>query len=312
MDRNSKIFVTGHKGLLGSAVVRRLSAEGFTNLLLADRTKLDLTSQRDTTAFFLEQRPEYVFHCAGRVGGILDNLSNQAEFLYQNLSIQLNVIEASRMAGVKKFLFAGSSCVYPKMFDTPIPEEALLTGPFEPTNEGYAVAKVAGIKLCQYYREQYGLDCISAIPCNLYGQNDRYDLKRSHLLPVLIMKIHQAKIAGDREIVLWGTGKARREFMLSNECADALVFLMKGYSESTPINVGTGEDHTIGELAQAVAAVVGVTLNIHFDPSKPEGMLRKVLNVDRLKQLGWQSTMSLKESIAVAYDGYCQKIAGQP
>jgi len=301
MNKDARVYVAGHRGLLGSAVVRRLKNRGYTNLLLRTSDELDLTRQDDTLAFLAAEKPDYVFLCAAKVGGIKANIDAPADFLLQNLQIQNHVIEGSRRCGVKKLLFVASSCVYPKEAPQPIKETSLLTGPFEPTNEGYAVAKVAGLRLCEYYRQQYGCDFITAVPTNLFGVNDHYDLQKSHLLPALIMKAHAAKVAQRSEIEIWGTGRARREFMLSDDCADALVFLMQNYSGAEPVNVGTGEDKTVLELAETVARVLGARVALKTDPSKPDGMLRKVVDVSRLRELGWTSKITLEEGIAVAY-----------
>lgn len=301
MKQDARIYVAGHRGLLGSAVVRRLKKLGYENLLLRTSNELDLTRQAETLAFLEAEKPDYVFLCAAKVGGIKANIDAPADFLLQNLQIQNHVIEGSRRRGVKKLLFVASSCVYPKEAPQPIQETSLLTGPFEPTNEGYAIAKVAGLRLCQYYRQQYGCDFITAVPSNLFGVNDHYDLQKSHLLPALIMKVHAAKVAARSEIQIWGTGRARREFMLSDDCADALVFLMQNYSGAEPINVGTGEDKTVLELAETVAGVLGARLALKTDPSKPDGMLRKVVDVSRLRELGWTSRVTLEEGIRIAY-----------
>ncbi|MBI3543884.1 MAG: GDP-L-fucose synthase, partial [Deltaproteobacteria bacterium] len=248
--------------------------------------------------------PEYVFDCAAKVGGIKANMDAPAEFLYLNLQIQNNVFEAARLSGVKKLLFVGSSCIYPKQAECPIREESLLTGPFEPTNEGYAIAKVAGVRMCQYYRKQYGSNYIAAIPTNLYGPGDHYDLNKSHLLPALIRKTHEAKLAGRDSIEVWGSGKPRREFMTSDDCADALVFLMRKYEGAEPINVGTGVDHTILELAETVARVLGARVSFKLDATKPDGMMRKVVDVSRLTELGWKSRIALEDGIRTAYEDF--------
>jgi len=311
MNKDARVYVAGHRGLLGSAVVRRLKSLGYENLLLRTSDVLDLTRQDETLAFLAAERPDYVFLCAAKVGGIKANMDAPADFLFQNLQIQNHVIEGSRRCGVKKLLFVASSCVYPKDAPQPIKEASLLTGPFEPTNEGYAVAKVAGLRLCQYYRQQYGCDFITAVPTNLFGMNDHYDLQKSHLLPALIMKVHAAKVAQRPGMEIWGTGRARREFMSSDDCADALVFLMQNYSAAEPINVGTGEDKTVLELAETVARVLGARVAVTTDASKPDGMLRKVVDVSRLRELGWTSKVSLEEGIAVAYRDYLARQRAQ-
>lgn len=308
LSQSARIYVAGHRGLLGSAVVRRLQAEGFSNLILRTSSEVDLTNQSQAFAFLDEQKPEYVFDCAAKVGGIKANMIAPAEFLYRNLEIQNNLFEGCRRAGVKKLLFVGSSCIYPGQAPCPIKESALLTGPFEPTNEGYAIAKVAGVRMCQFYRKQYDCDYVAAIPTNLFGINDHYDLEKSHLLPALIRKVHDAKTEGRRVIEVWGSGTPRREFMLSDDCADALVFLMKNYSGGEPVNVGTGVDHTVIELAQAVARVLAHDVEIKTDPTKPDGMMRKLVDVTRLAGLGWRSGISLEQGIRVAYDDFLSQL----
>ncbi len=311
-DLHPRTFVAGHRGLLGSAVTRNLAARGFANVLTRTSQELDLGDQTRTFEFFERERPEYVFLCAAKVGGIKANAVARGEFLYKNLAIQNNVMEAARRSGVKKLLFVGSSCIYPRDSVCPIKEDALLTGPFEPSNEGYALAKTAGVKMCEFYREQYGCDYVAALPTNLFGINDQYDPDKSHLLPALIRKVHFAKVEGRDEIEIWGTGTPRREFMLSDDCADALVFLMERYSSAAPINVGTGEDHTILELARAVSRVVfgqgRADLKLKIDPSKPDGMMRKVLDVGRLDLLGWRSRTSLDDGVAVAYKDFLSRV----
>lgn len=307
MNLQSKIYVAGHRGLLGSAVVRNLREKGFHNLLLRTSHELDLMKQQSTFEFLESEKPEFVFLCAAKVGGIKANRDAPAEFLYRNLQIQNNVIEGSHRIGVKKLMFVGSSCIYPLTATCPIREIDAKPGPFEITNEGYALAKMTGLRMCQYYRSQYGSPFISAIPTNLFGANDNYDLDKAHLLPALIRKIHTAKVKGTNLIEVWGSGTPRREFMLSDDCADALVFLMQNYSSADPVNVGTGEDRTILELAEAVAKVLGVQIEIRLDPTKPDGIMRKVLDVTRLKELGWVSRMSLEEGIQRAYEDFLQR-----
>ncbi|MFC1705404.1 GDP-L-fucose synthase family protein [Planctomycetota bacterium] len=309
MDSNAKIYVAGHTGLLGSAVVRKLRNVGYGRLLLRTHEELDLRRFEPTVGFFEATKPDYVFMCAAKVGGIKANADAPADFLLENLQLQNNVIEASRRARVKKLLFVGSSCAYPKGATCPIAESALLTGPFEPTNEGYALAKVAGSRLCQAYRHQHGCNFITAIPTNLFGINDRYDHDRAHVLPALIAKLHRAKAESLSSITIWGSGVPRREFMLSDDCADALVFLMDDYDGADPVNVGTGEDLSIVELAEAVARVVGVTVTMEFDSSKPDGVMRKVLDVSRLRALGWSSRVKLEDGIRIAYADYTGRVA---
>lgn len=307
MDKSAKIYVAGHRGLLGSAVVRSLGAEGFSNLLLRSSAELDLTSQAETYAFLAKERPAFVFLCAAKVGGIKANMEAPAEFLFRNLEIQNNVIEGSRRAGVKKLLFVGSSCIYPKEAPQPITEDQLLQGPLEPTNEGYALAKIAGIRMCQFYRRQHGCDFISAIPTNLYGIADNYDANSAHLVPALIRKVHAAKKEGMKEIEVWGSGRPRREFMLSDDCASALVHMMKHYSAEQPVNVGTGEDATILELAEAVSSALGWKVGFKLDTSKPDGMMRKMLDVSQLKGMGWAPKHSLEAGIAIAYEDFLKR-----
>jgi len=304
MDLSSRIYVAGHRGLVGSALVRRLRAEGAGNLLLRNHAELDLTEQAAVRAFFFEQRPEIVILAAARVGGILANDSRPAEFLYENLAIQTNVIHAAWQSGVRKLCFLGSSCIYPKLAAQPLNEDSLLTGPLEPTNQWYAIAKIAGIKQCQAYRRQYGFDAISVMPTNLYGPGDNFDLDTSHVLPALIRKFHEAKQRGDAEVVLWGTGTPRREFLHVDDLADAVLFLMRNYSDADPINVGVGSDLSIRELAGLVAEIVGYAGRIVTDPGKPDGTPRKLLDVGRIHALGWQARIPLRHGIADVVSWY--------
>ncbi len=295
-----RVFVAGHRGMVGSALVRRLNSEKCT-VLTGARAELDLTRQEPVERWMEAQRPDAVFAAAAKVGGILANSAYPAQFLYDNLAIEANLIHASHRTGVMKLVFLGSSCIYPKLAPQPIKEEALLTGPLEPTNEWYAIAKIAGIKLCEAYRQQYGRDFVSAMPTNLYGPGDNFDLETSHVLPALIRKFHEAKTAGKDEVVLWGTGSARREFLHVDDCADALVHVMKSYSDAQHINVGCGEDLTIIELAQLVARVTGFKGQIVHDLSKPDGTPRKLMDVRKLKALGWQPRIGLEDGIAETY-----------
>lgn len=295
----AKIFVAGHRGLVGSAVVRRLEGKG--ELLLRTRQELDLRDQKAVEAFFDKERPDYVYLVAAKVGGIQANRSRPAEFIYENLMIEANVIHAAWRSGVKKLLFTGSSCIYPRMAPQPIREEHLLTGPLEPTNEWYAVAKIAGIKLCQAYRRQYGFDAICAQPTNLYGPGDNFDLESSHVLPALIRKFHEAKVARAPEVTVWGTGTPRREFLHVDDLADALVFMMENYSGEEIVNVGTGEDLTIRELCEMVREAVGYEGALVFDESMPDGTPRKLLDVSRLRGMGWRPGIGLEEGIAGTY-----------
>lgn len=293
----ARIWVAGHRGLLGSAVVRRLARDGHERLILRTRAELDLRDPAATLRFLEDERPEYVFLCAARVGGIKANLEAPADFLLENLQLQNSVLDGCARVGVRRLLFVGSSCIYPREATCPITEEALLTGPLEPTNEGYAVAKLAGVRLCQFLRRQRGCDFISAIPTNLFGPGDHYDLDRSHLLPALLRKVHEAKVAGRREVQLWGSGRPRREFMLSDDCADALVFMLERYAGEAPLNVGTGVDETVLDLARTVARVLEADVTFTLDPTKPDGMMRKLLDVTRLRALGWTSRVSLEDGI---------------
>ena len=300
----TRIYVAGHRGLVGSAVLRRLRAQGFENLVTAGREQLDLRDQAGVNAWFGANRPEAVFLVAGTVGGILANATRPAEFLYDNMMIHATVVHASHLFGVKRLLYLGSSCIYPRQSPQPISEDCLLTGPLEPTNEAYALAKIAGIKLCQSYRTQYGCDFISAMPTNLYGPNDNFDPTTSHVLPALIKKFHDARLAGQPEVVIWGDGTARREFLHVDDLADACLFLMQHYGSAEPINVGTGEDLTIAQLANLVKDVVYPAAELTFDHTKPGGTPRKLLNVERLHRLGWHHTIELQEGVARTYDWY--------
>ena len=309
MEKNAKIFVAGHRGLVGSAIVRRLRGLGFENLVVATHAELDLTDAAAVDAFYARTKPEYVFVAAAHVGGILANSRSPVDFLETNLRIELNVIAGAWRAGVKKLLFLGSSCIYPKFAPQPIPEGALLTGALEPTNEWYALAKIAGIKLCQAYRRQYGFDAISAMPTNLYGPNDNFDLQSSHVLPALIRKFHEAKLAGAPFVEIWGTGKPLREFLHVDDCASAVVHLMERYGGEEHVNVGTGEDLSIGDLAAMVRRVVGFEGELRFDATKPDGTPRKLLDVSRLKALGWAPRIPLERGIAETYRWYVASLA---
>ena len=299
----SRIYVAGHRGMVGSAIVRRLAVERC-EVLTAGREELDLTDQAAVRAWFAQHRPDGVFLAAARVGGIHANDVYPADFLYDNLMIEANIIEAAWRNNVAKLLFLGSSCIYPKFAEQPIREESLLTGALEPTNEWYAVAKIAGIKLCQAYRRQHGCDFISAMPSNLYGPGDNFDLANSHVLPALIRKAHEAKLRGDSDLAIWGTGTPRREFLHVDDLADALVFLMKTYSDAPHVNVGSGTDVTIAELAQTVMRVVGLGGTLLTDPSKPDGTPRKLMDSSRLSAMGWQPTIGLEDGIRGVYRGF--------
>jgi GDP-L-fucose synthase len=315
METTSRIFVAGHRGLAGSAIVRRLLGLGYANLLLRTRQELDLMEQGPTRIFFDRERPEYVFLAAARVGGVRANLDFPAEFIAQNLDIQNNILEAARRTGVKRLLFLGSSCIYPRLAPQPLREEYLLSGPLEFTNRPYAVAKIAGIEMCWAFNRQYGTHYIAAMPTNLYGPNDNYDLATSHVLPALLRKMHEAKEAGAEEVRVWGTGSVRREFLHADDMADACVFLMNlpdqmygpiAHSESKLplLNIGCGQDLTVRELAELIREVVGFEGRLTLDASKPDGTPRKLLDVSRMKELGWQAAISLREGIATVYRQY--------
>jgi len=306
MNKESKIFVAGHRGLVGSAILRKLQAEGYTNLVTRTRAKLDLRDQAAVNRFFEEERPEYVFLAAAKVGGVLANSTYPADFIRDNLQIQTNVIDAAYRSRVKKLLFLGSSCIYPKFAPQPMKEEYLLTGSLEPTNEWYAVAKIAGIKMVQAYRRQYGFNAISLMPTNLYGPGDNFDLETSHVIPALIRKFHEAKVQGKPRVVVWGTGKPRREFLHVDDLADAALFLMQNYDGEEIINVGVGEDVSIRELAELIRDVVGYEGEIVFDTTKPDGTPRKLLDVSRLHALGWRARISLREGLGQTYRWYLE------
>lgn len=304
MEKNSRIYVAGHRGLVGSAIVRRLEKEGYTNIITRTRTELDLLDAEATRAFFAKERPEHVFLAAAKVGGIMANNTYPADFIYENLTIQSNIVYAAYKNDVRKLLFLGSSCIYPKMAPQPIKEEHLLSGPLEPTNAPYAVAKIAGITMCQSFNRQYGTDFISVMPTNLYGPNDNFDLETSHVLPALIRKIDDAKERGDAKVVLWGTGSPMREFLHVDDLADAAVFLMQNYSGSDIVNIGTGEDVTIKELAETIQRIVGYKGSIEWDSTKPDGTPRKLLDVSKLHGLGWKHSLTLEEGLRQTYAWY--------
>jgi GDP-L-fucose synthase len=301
LARDARIYVAGHRGLVGSAILRRLAAEGFTNVLTATREQVDLRDQAAVNYWFRAHRPEYVFLVAGTVGGILANSTRPAEFLYDNLMIHATVVHAAHLFPVRRLLYLGSSCIYPRDCPQPMREEHLLSGPLEPTNEWYATAKIAGIKLCQAYRKQYGCDFISAMPTNLYGPHDNFDLQGAHVLPALLRKFHEAKARGEQQVVVWGSGTPSREFLHVDDLADACLFLMRRYDDDMHVNVGTGEDLTIRELAETIAAVVHPQAELVFDRSKPDGTPRKRLDVSRLHALGWRHRTALREGIESTY-----------
>jgi GDP-L-fucose synthase len=309
MEKEAKIYVAGHRGLVGSAIVRRLQREGYANLVTRTSRELDLREQAAVRDFFASERPDYVILAAARVGGILANDSFPADFLYQNLMIEANVIEAARVNGVQKLLCLGSTCIYPKLAPQPLKEEYLLTGPLEPTNEWYAIAKIAGIKLCQAYQRQYGSRFISAMPTNLYGPEDNFDLESSHVVPALIRKFHEAKVHGQPTVTVWGTGRPRREFLHVDDCADACVHLMEHYDGAEIVNIGVGADLPISELAVMVGAAVGYRGGIVYDTSRPDGTPRKLVDVSRIHALGWQARIPLDEGLASSYRWFLDNYA---
>ena len=304
MKKDSKIYVAGHRGMAGSGIVRNLRAKGYENLVLRTRAELNLLDQGAVAGFFAAERPNGVVDAAARVGGIAANSEQPVEFLVENLTIQNNVICAAAEHGVRKLLFLGSSCIYPKLAPQPIPESALLTGPLEPTNDAYALAKIAGIKLCQSYAKEYGKNFLSAMPTNLYGPYDNFDLHTSHVLPALIRKVHEAKEAGSPEVPVWGSGKPRREFLHVDDLADACVFVLENYDSPEIINIGYGEDVTIRELAEMICEVLGYKGELTFDPSKPDGTPRKLLDTQKLFGLGWRPKIALRDGIRTAYEWF--------
>ena len=310
MDLDSKIYVAGHRGMVGSSILRRLQHLGFTNIITKTKSELDLTNQLSVSEFFNHHKPEYVFLAAAKVGGIKANNDNKADFIYQNLMIQTNVIKASFDCQVKKLLFLGSSCIYPKMSPQPIKEEYLLTGELETTNDAYSIAKISGIKMCQSFNQQFGTNYISAMPTNLYGFNDNYDLQNSHVIPALIRKFHEAKVSGQSSVEIWGTGTPMREFLYVDDLADACVYLMNNYNDSEIVNVGTGKDITIKELAYLVKDVVGFSGDIYFNSNNPDGTPRKLLDVSKLEGLGWKHKTSLREGLEKTYLDYMNIIDG--
>lgn len=308
MEQNDTIFVAGHRGMVGSAILRKLKSEGYQNFVLRTSAELDLRNQAAVADFFQKEKPDYVFLAAAKVGGIHANNSYRADFLYENLAIQSNVIHQSYVHKVKKLLFLGSSCIYPKMAPQPLKEEYLLTAPLEPTNEPYAIAKIAGIKMCEAYRAQYACNFIAAMPTNLYGPNDNYDLQNSHVLPALIRKFHEAKTEGKAAVEIWGSGTPKREFLHVDDLTEACLLLMKNYHEASLVNVGTGEDISIKALALLIKDIVGFSGALRFDTSKPDGTPRKLLNIDRLKKLGFTPRIELREGIQEVYKHYQEKL----
>jgi len=306
MEKNAKIYIAGHRGMVGSALHRKLMSEGFHHFVFRTSPELDLRRQEAVHDFFIAEKPDYVFLAAAKVGGIMANNTYRGEFLYDNLMMQSNIIHAAYLNKVKKLLFLGSSCIYPKLAPQPLKEEYLLTGLLEPTNEPYAIAKIAGIKMCDAYRAQYGCNFISVMPTNLYGPNDNYDLNSSHVLPALIRKIHEAKINGDSTVTVWGTGKPKREFLYSDDLAEACLFLMENYNDEGLVNIGTGEDLEIGELALLIKEVVGFKGSIQHDLTKPDGTPRKLMDVSKLHALGWKHKIELKEGLQMVYKDFEQ------
>lgn len=304
MNKHSKIYIAGHRGMVGSAIMRCLQSHGFENIITRTSSALDLRTQEGVNEFFEEERPEYVFLAAAKVGGIHANNVFRGQFLYENLMIQSNVIHSAYATGVKKLLFLGSSCIYPKMAPQPLKEEYLLTGPLEQTNEPYAIAKIAGIKMCDAYRAQYGCNFISVMPTNLYGPNDNYDLQHAHVLPTFIRKFHEAKVNGDSQVTIWGTGTPRREFLHADDLADACVYLMEHYDQEGLVNIGTGTDLTITELAMMVRDIVGFDGELIYDASKPDGTPRKLMDVSKLSNLGWSHKIGLREGLEKVYAEY--------
>jgi GDP-L-fucose synthase len=308
MDKNSRIYIAGHRGLVGTAILRKLTNHSYNNIIFRTSKELDLRNQKDVAAFFASEQPEYVFLAAAKVGGILANHTYPAHFIYDNIMMQANIIHAAYQSNVKKLLFLGSSCIYPKLAPQPIKEEYLLTGELEPTNAPYAIAKIAGITMCQAYNRQYGTDFISVMPSNLYGPNDNFDLTSSHVLPALIRKFHEAKINHLPSVEIWGTGKPRREFLHVDDLADACLFLMNQYQDNQPINIGVGKDLSIEELATLIAAVVGYSGNIMYNTAMPDGTFRKLLDVSKLKNLGWCPGIELEDGIRSTYLWYLKTL----
>jgi GDP-L-fucose synthase len=307
MEKNAKIYIAGHRGMVGSAIHRKLTKEGYTNIVTRTSADLDLRSQQQVTDFFATEKPEYVFLAAAKVGGIVANNTYRAEFLYENLQIQNNVIHNAYLTGVKKLMFLGSSCIYPKMAPQPLKEEYLLTGLLEQTNEPYAIAKIAGIKMCDAYRAQYGCNYISVMPTNLYGYNDNYHPQNSHVLPAMIRRFHEAKVNGTPDVTIWGTGSPMREFLFADDLAEACFYLMLNYDEEGLVNIGTGEDITIKDLAYLVKKVIGYEGGINFDTTKPDGTPRKLMDVSKLHSKGWKHTIELEDGIKMAYQDFLSK-----
>ncbi|WP_299291122.1 GDP-L-fucose synthase [uncultured Mucilaginibacter sp.] len=307
MEKSAKIYIAGHKGMVGSAIMRNLTAKGYNQIITRSSKDLDLRNQQAVTDFFAEEKPDYVFLAAAKVGGIVANNTYRADFIYENLAIQNNIIHNSYLNGVKKLMFLGSSCIYPKMAPQPLKEEYLLTGLLEETNEPYAIAKIAGIKMCDAYRAQYGCNFISVMPTNLYGYNDNYHPQNSHVMPALIRRFHEAKVDGKDEVMIWGTGSPKREFLFADDLAEACFYLMENYNEPAPINVGVGEDITIKELAYLIKDTTSFEGKITFDTTKPDGTPRKLMDVTKLHNLGWKHKIELKDGIKLAYEDFLEK-----
>ena len=307
MDKQAKIYIAGHKGMVGSAIKRKLEKEGFTNFVTRSSSELDLRNQQQVSDFFAQEKPDYVFLAAAKVGGIIANNTYRADFLYDNLQIQNNIIHSAYVNEVKKLMFLGSSCIYPKMAPQPLKEEYLLTGTLEPTNEPYAIAKIAGIKMCDAYRDQYGCNYISVMPTNLYGLNDNYHPQNSHVLPALIRRFHEAKEQNAAEVIIWGTGSPKREFLFADDLAEACYYLMQNYNEPGLVNIGTGEDLSIKDLALLVKQIIGFTGEIKFDTAKPDGTPRKLMDVTKLTNAGWKYHTTLEQGIALAYQDFLSK-----
>ena len=304
LNKDSKIYVAGHRGMVGSAIVRKLNSEGYNNIIIRTSKELNLKRQSDVENFFAEENPEYVFLAAAKVGGIVANNTYPADFLYDNIIIEMNVIKSAFDNKVKKLVFLGSSCIYPRMAPQPIREDSLLTGALEPTNEAYALAKISGLKFCEYLNRQYGTDYISVMPTNLYGPNDNYHSENSHVIPGLIRRFHEAKISGTKEVIVWGTGKALREFLYVDDLADACVYLMNTYSDNETVNIGTGKEISIAQLAQVIKNVIGYEGTITFDTTKPDGTPRKLLDLSKLNKLGWNYKTEIEEGLKKSYDDF--------
>lgn len=308
MEKNAKIYVAGHRGMVGSALVRRLESEGYQNIIVRTSRELDLRNQQAVADFFAAEKPDYVFLAAAKVGGIMANNIYRADFLYENLQIQNNVIHSAHVEGVEKLMFLGSSCIYPKLAPQPLQEDSLLTGPLEYTNEPYAIAKIAGIKMCESYRKQYGRNYISVMPTNLYGPNDNYDLNNSHVLPAMIRKFHEAKVDNKPFVELWGTGSPLREFLHADDLADACVYLMKNYDGEQFVNIGVGEDITIKNLAELIKSTVGYEGELRWNTDKPDGTPRKLMDVSKLHSMGWKHRYNLEEGVRITYQDFLEKI----